>query len=131
MRICFLALLVLPIAVAYIAHAIDPLSGIYFLWQFAQVPYVATAVLLGIFIWLAKTSSRIFLLSIFAPLLMGVMETIFMIVIDPPELRSIARAFQLCVSIAPLTVIVSFLFVALSWGLFAVARKLRWVAALP
>jgi hypothetical protein len=30
-----------------------------------------------------------------------------------------------------MTVIVSFVFVALSWAFFAVARKLRWVKALP
>jgi|HubBroStandDraft_1064217.scaffolds.fasta_scaffold163506_1 hypothetical protein len=131
MRTYFLAFLLLPIAVAYISRVIPPLDGIYFLWQFSKVPYVATVVLLASFIWRAKTSSQVILLSIFAPLLMSVLELIFIIAIDPPELRSMARVFQLFGSVVPLTFIVSSVFVGLSWGFFALARKLHWVKVLP
>jgi len=130
MRTFFLAFLLLPIAVAYISYVISPLNGMYFLWQFAQVPYIATVALLALFIWRAKTFSRILLLSILAPLFMSAMEWIFMIAIDPRELRSMARVFQL-LSVVPLTITVSSVFVALSWGFFSLAQKLRWVKALP
>lgn len=131
MRNYFLAFLLLPIAVAYISNFIPRLDGIYFLWQFAKFPYVGTVVLLALPIWHAKTFSRILLLSILAPFLMSALELILIIAIDPPELRSMARVIQLWVAVVPLTIAVSFMFVALSWGFFALARKLRWVKALP
>jgi hypothetical protein len=130
MRTYFLAFLLLPVAVAY-ASRNSPLDGIYFIWQFAQVPYLATVVLLAVFIWRAKTHSQILLLTFLAPVLMSFLELVFMVIIDPPELRSMSRVFQLFGSVVPMTVIVSFIFVALSWAFFAVARKLRWVKALP
>jgi hypothetical protein len=131
MRTCFLAFLLLPIAVAYISRFIPPLDGIYFLWQFAKIPYVATAVLLALFIWRAKTFSRMLMLSILAPFLMSALEAIFVVAIDPPELRSIARVLQIIGSVVPLTIIVSFVFIALAWSFLALARQLRWVTFLP
>jgi hypothetical protein len=129
-RTFFLALLLLPVAVAY-ASWHTPLDGIYFIWQFAKIPYLATVVLLAVFIWRARTYSRMLLLTFLAPALMSFFELVFMVIIDPPELRSMSRVFQLFGSVVPMTVIVSFVCVALSWALFAVARKLRWVTALP
>jgi hypothetical protein len=131
MRTFFLAFLLVPIGLAYISYVISPLNGMYFLWQFAQIPYAATAALLALFIWRTKTFARILMLSILAPFLMSALESAFMIAVDPPELRSMARVLQLCFSVAPLTIIVSFVFVALSWGFFSIAQKLRWVNALP
>jgi hypothetical protein len=130
MRSYFLAFLLVPIAVAYISRVFPPLDGMYFLWQFANIPYVVTVALLALPIWRARTFSRVLLLSMFAPLLMRALELIYLIAIDPPELRSMARVLQLC-SVVPLTIAISFVFVALSWGLFALARKFRWVTALP
>jgi hypothetical protein len=130
MRTYFLAFLLLPIAVAYIS-SISPLDGIYFIWQFAKIPYIATVVVLALFIWWAKTHSRMLLLTFLAPVLMSFLELVFMIIIDPPELRSLSRVLQLFGSVVPLTAIVSFVFVSLSWGFFAVVRKLRWVKVLP
>jgi hypothetical protein len=71
------------------------------------------------------------LLTFLAPVLMSFLELVFMVIIDPPELRSMSRVFQLFGSVVPMTVIVSFVFVALSWAFFGVARKLRWLKALP
>jgi hypothetical protein len=71
------------------------------------------------------------LLTFLAPVLMSFLELVFMIIIDPPELRSLSRVLQLFGSVVPLTAIVSFVFVSLSWGFFAVVRKLRWVKVLP
>jgi hypothetical protein len=130
MRSYFLAFLLVPIAVAYICKVFPPLDRIYFLWQFANIPYVATVALLALPVWRARTFSRVLMLSMLAPLLMSALELIFMIAIDPPELRSMTRVLQLC-SVVPLTIAVSSVFVALSWGVFALARKFRWVTALP
>ncbi len=130
MRTYFLAFLLLPIAVAY-ASMNSPLDGIYFIWQFAKIPYLATVVLLAVFIWRAKTYSRILMLTFLAPVLMSFLELIFMVIVDPPELRSMSRVFQLFGSVVPITIIVSFVFVALSWAFFSVARKLHWIKALP
>lgn len=130
MRTYFLAFLLLPVALAY-ASRHSPLDGIYFIWQFAKIPYLATVILLVVFIWRAKTYSQMLLLTFLAPALMSFFELVFMVVIDPPELRSMSRVFQLFGSVVPMTAIVSFACVALSWAFFAVARKLRWVTALP
>ena len=130
MRAFFLASLLLPIAVAYTSYVISPLNGMYFLWQFAQIPYVATVALLALFFWRAKTVSRILILSIIAPLLMGALEWIYMIAIDPPELRTMARVFQLF-DVVPMTIAVSSIFVALSRSFFSLSKKLGWVQILP
>jgi hypothetical protein len=89
MRTYFLVFLLLPIAVAY-ASRNSPLDGIYFIWQFAKIPYLATVVLLAVFIWRAKTYSQILLLTFLAPVLMSFLELVFMVIIDPPELRSMS-----------------------------------------
>jgi hypothetical protein len=130
MKAYFLLALLVPIGIAYVFYVASPLSGIYFLGQFAAIPYVVTVAVLALAIWRARTLGRIVLLSVLAPLLMGALEWVFSVAIDPPELRSLDRVFQLS-SVAPMTIAVSFLFVAIAWGFLLLGRRLGWVKAFP
>jgi hypothetical protein len=54
----------------------------------------------------------------------------FLFVIDPPELRSYGRLLQLW-SVIPLTVFVSYGYIALCWILFAVVIRLGLINGGP
>lgn len=122
----FLATLLLPILVGYLGYFLPALDGVYFLWEFAAIPYFITAGLLALLIYYARTLSQIKVISVCAPVLMSACELAFLVAIDPPELRSFHRVLQLS-SVVPMTIGVAFVFVALSWAAFAVIRKLGWL----
>jgi hypothetical protein len=122
----FLAALLLPILVGYLGYFVPALDGVFFLWQFAAIPYFITAGVLALLILYARNLSQIKVISLCAPVLMSVFELAFLVAIDPPELRSFDRILQLS-SVVPMTVGVAFVFVALSWVTFLVSRRLGWV----
>lgn len=122
----FLATLLLPILVGYLGYFVPALDRVFFLWQFATIPYFITAALLVLLILCARNLSQIKVISLCAPVLMGVFELAFLVAIDPPELRSFDRVLQLS-SVVPMTIGVAFVFVALSWAAFWVTRKLGWL----
>ena len=126
-RAFFVAALLLPIVVGYLGYFVPPLEGFYFLWQFVAVPYVISAVLLAALIARSRSLKRIVMLSMCAPFLMSVATLLFFVVIDPPELRGLARVFQLFMSTAPIALIVSYIFVGIVWAFFALARRIGLV----
>jgi hypothetical protein len=126
----FLATLLLPILVGYLGYFIPALDGIYFIWQFAAIPYFISAGVLVLLICFARTRSQLAVISLCAPVLMSAFEWAFLVAIDPPELRSFHRVLQLA-SVVPMAVAVAFVFVALSWAAFAALRKFGWVASEP
>ncbi len=129
-KVFFLATLLIPILVGYLGYFLPALDGVFFLWQFAVIPYFITAGVLAMLICFARTRSQLAVISLCAPVLMSALEWAFLVAIDPPELRSFHRVLQLA-SVVPMTIAVAFLFVALSWTAFAVSRKLGWVAGAP
>ena len=129
-KVFFLATLLFPILIGYLGYFLPAFDGVFFLWQFAAIPYFITAGVLALLICLARTLSQLAVISLCAPVLMSVFEWAFLVAIDPAELRSFHRVLQLA-SVIPMTVAVGFVFVALSWAAFAASRKLGWVPAAP
>jgi len=128
-KVFFLVTLLLPILSGYLGYFVPALDGIYFIWQFAAIPYFITAgVLAALLICCTRTLAQIAVISLCAPVLMSAFELAFLVAIDPPELRGFGRVLQLS-SVVPMTIGVAFVFVALSWAAYAAARKLGWVDA--
>jgi hypothetical protein len=122
----FLATLLLPILVGYLGYFVPALDGVFFLWQFAAIPYCITAGVLTLLTLCARNLSQIKVISLCALVLMSAFELALLVGIDPPELRSFDRVLQLS-SVVPMTIGVALVFVALSWAAFVVSRKLGWV----
>ncbi len=127
-RAFFLAALFLPIGVGYLGKFVPMFDGIYFLWQFAAIPYIISALVLAVLLMCVRSLRHIAVLSMCAPLLMSVAELVFLGAIDPPELHGVGRTLQLLASTMPMALIVGYVFVGITWGLFALARKIGLVA---
>jgi hypothetical protein len=131
MRTYFLGFLLFPAALAGLSSVFSFTEGLVFVALFALIPYAVTVLVLAPFIWRAPTCTHLLPVAFAAPVLMSVFELAFLMAVDPPELRSLARLFQLFLETVPITLGVSFAFVGLVWGILCLARKLGWVRALP
>ena len=130
-KMFFAGTLVLPFLVL-LGKNVPILDGAAFLMSFAQVPYLACMVCLEILIFRSRTFEQLAFISLWvAPFLMSAFMSIFLYVVDPPELRGMGRFFQIAFSVIPLTVVVAYMYVALSWGLFLGLRRMGFVASTP
>ncbi len=130
-RAFFFAALLLPIGVGYLGKFVPALDAIYFLWQFAAIPYIVSAIVLAVLLARAQSLSQMTVLTMCAPLLMCVAEWIFFVAIDPPELRGIGRTLQLFLSTTPITLTVAYVFVGITWSLFALCRRIGFITSPP
>lgn len=125
-RTYFLWTLTLPIIVGLLGFVLPSIEGVTFLMAFAAVPYAVCAVLLAALIWHSRTHKQLILLSMSAPLFMGVCMYVFFVAIDPPELRDASRLVQL-MSIIPLSAVVAYCYIAFAWLGFLAFKKLGLV----
>lgn len=114
--------LTLPIVVGLVGFILPSMEAVTFVMSFAVIPYVVCAIVLAVLIRRSRTLKQLLWLSISAPILMGAFMVVFLVIIDPPELRSISRLSQLT-STFPLSAIVAYCYVALAWVGFAVGAK--------
>jgi hypothetical protein len=122
----FTITLILPIVVGCLGWIFPAMDGVTFIWHYAAVPYVACAGCLALLIRRTTNRSQVAALTICAPLLMCAFMWVYFVVIDPPELRSFARIWQLA-SVVPIVATVGYAFVGFAWVGHVVARRAGWV----
>ena len=128
-RLFFCLSLALPLVVAAVGYIVPSLEGLLFLFGFAVVPYVLVSVCLVILIVRASTLRRLFWVSLLAPPLFGVALAVFVMTVGSvPAIHLTVR--EMCsqaLGVAFGGSLYSIPYVLVAWGLWAVARRLKWV----
>lgn len=121
--------LLLPVLGALVGYMVSKVEFLLFIFTVCAIPYVPVAIGLAIFITRARSLRALVRLSVIAPVLFAAAFFVFVLSVGRvPEVhltanQYIAQAWEAVV----LGTVFAGAYVALAWGLWAVARRLGWV----
>jgi len=126
----FILSLLLPLIIAGLGYAIPGLDGLAFLFAVAAVPYLATALCLGVLIAKARTLRRLLVLSLVAPFLFGALLAAFVMTVGSvPEIQlALGEHASQALGVAFVGGAYAVPCVATAWLLWAAGRRMNWVA---